>query len=106
MSDKIIVSNVQLKNKGALILQCDVELVPWNIVFREVRYFEKGQNYWIRMPCRSWKNEEEEWCYKELVIFKDTDVKEKFRKAITEKIREALEKGVDETPEMEEDCPF
>lgn len=106
MTDKIVVSNVSMKNKGSLILQCDVELVPWNLVFKEVRYFEKGQNYWIGMPCRSWKDDDEQWCYKELVQFKDTEIKEKFRKSICDKIREAIENGVDETPIMDEEIPF
>ena len=106
MSEKIKISNVSMKNKGALILQCDIELVPWGLSLREVRYFEKGQNYWIGMPCRSWKGDDDQWCFKELIQFTDTDTKERFRKSICDKIREAIENGVDETPAMDEEVPF
>ncbi len=106
MSDKIVISNISLKEKGSLVLICDVELVPWGLILREIRYFEKGQDYWIGMPSRSWKNDDEEWQFKELVKFKEPDVKERFRKVISEKIREKIEAGIDETPAMDEEIPF
>ena len=106
MSEKIQISNVTMKNKGALILQCDVKLVPWGLSLREVRYFEKGQNYWVGMPCRSWKGDDDQWCFKELIQFEDIDTKEKFRRSICEEIRKCIENGIDETPEMDEEVPF
>jgi len=95
-----------MKNKGSLILQCDVELIPWGLELKEVRYFEKGQNYWIGMPCRSWKGDDDQWCFKELVKFTESETHERFKKSICEEIREAIENGIDETPPMDEDLPF
>lgn len=106
MSDKILITNVTMKNNGALILTCDVELVPWAIVLREVRYFETGQKYWIGMPCRSWKTEDGQWQNKELIQFKDDSNRERFRKTICDKIREMIAKGIDQNPEMSEELPF
>ena len=107
MSEKIKITNVTMKEKGALILQCDVRIaILGGLWFKEVRYFEKGQNYWIGLPCRSWKGDDDQWCYKELVGLEDADIKERLRKSICEEIRKVIEEGVDETPDLDEEIPF
>lgn len=95
MSEDVRIKNIVAKNKGCLILQCDVELVKLGLVWHEVKYFEKGQNAWIQNPSRQWK-EGEEWMTKYMVSYMDNDWKERYRKPICKAIQEAIKDGIPE----------
>lgn len=103
----IKVSNFSEKHKGHWILSCDIEILPWKMILKEIKYFEKGEMSWIALPSRSWK-EGEEWYTKELVSFTDNETKEKFRKAVCDAIKEAVKDGIPKESLFKEDeeIPF
>jgi hypothetical protein len=92
----IEVTNINPINKGSLLASCDVRIIPWKLTLVDVKIFEKGANRWISLPAQEMTNSFGEKKYKELILFDNDTVKNKFRN----QIMGSIDKFLLENPEM------
>lgn len=102
---KLVITNIQQKDKGALKIICDVGVPAWGLTFREVKLFEKGDNNWLSMPTRNWE-EADGMKYKNLVIWDDIEDLQKFNVAVRDAVDKKLLEDPQEFSPKEGDVPW
>ncbi len=104
------VLNIQAIQKGNLLAKCDVHIKPWKLTLVDVKIFEKGANRWINLPSQEIVNSSGEKKYKELILFDNDTVKNKFRNEIMGAVDKFLSSNPDMTQEdiikEDGDLPF
>lgn len=106
----IEVTNINPIQKGALLASCDVHIKPWKLTLIDVKIFEKGANRWITLPAQEITTSAGEKKYKEMILFDNDSIKNKFRS----QIMGAIDKFLQGNPEMKtedviidsDDLPF
>lgn len=93
------IQNIQPINKGNLLAQCDVHIIPWKMTLREVKVFQKGENRWIGMPSRDFINNAGEKKYVDLVDWDNEGIKNRFRS----QIMGAVDKFLAANPDMKQE---
>lgn len=98
-------------NKGVVIAKCDVHIVPWKIILKDVTIFEKDGKRWPSMPSARWTHEGKTK-YKEVVAWADSETRERFREQFLKVWDEYVAAGLLTEPESpksvseDEDIPF
>ena len=92
----IEVLNIEKIEKGTLLAQCDVRIVPWKMTLIGVKIFEKGANRWVNLPSSKEVLADNTVKYTELVAFDSDFIKRKFR----DQVMAAIDKHIAENPEM------
>lgn len=95
----IEVQNIQPIQKGNLLAVCDVHIKPWKLTLVDVKIFEKGANRWINLPAQELITSTGEKKYKELILFDNDTVKNKFRN----EIMGAIDKYLSANPDMKQE---
>lgn len=106
----IEVSNVFPIGKGSLLCVCDVKIVPWKLILKEVKVFEKGANRWVSLPCKEVEQSDGTKKYVELIDFESSMVRRRF----VDQLRDAVSLFLDDNPDLQPEdaikadaeCPF
>lgn len=110
MKKKMIeVLDIEPINKGTMLAKCSVRIIPWKMTLVDVIIFEKGQNRWITMPCKSYMNDAGEKKFIELVKFDTDAIKNRFREQVMEEINAFLTVNPEMKPDdvvTDEELPF
>lgn len=95
----IEIQNLNALNKGTLLATCDVRIVPWKMILRQVKIFEKGSNRWLGLPSREYSDDMGTKKYIEMIGFDNDTLKNRFR----DQVMEAIDKHFKDNPDMKPD---
>lgn len=106
----IEVQNIEKIGKGSLVAKCEVVIVPWQMILKEIKIFQKGNNRWITMPNRDYIDKDGNTKYLELIDFISPQKKAKFKEQVEEAVKNYLKENptMESKPviNMEEEFPF
>ena len=105
----IKITNIELKNKGALVCTATAEFPMYledgqkiPCIVGEVTYFEKeGRGHWANFPTKS-KNENGEWVRYPQLVFPNA----KFTREVLGLIADAIRDILSQSTAHKEDLPF